>query len=422
MKKLIFVLAAACTILAGCSGDEPKQGGETDVPENGGTPEETVVMPVPELTPAETLAAKGQTAFGADFFATVSREYPRQNVMTSPMSASMLLSMFANAADATTRDQICKLLGCADIDVLNSFSGKYMTWLPGADEGITMSLANSLWYKQEYTLNPAFDKVAKEYYTSETLGRDFSKKASLIDEINKWTDLKTRGIIERILDKIDPKAVAVQVNALYFKAAWRDKFNAKATSKGDFRGTDGKVKVDMMNKTDDFRYASTESFEAIELPYGGYGKCSMVIILPKGGRSLDDFIASDDFRNAATTATEFKYIDLSMPKFSIRPSEEIFLNPVLESMGVENIESMNKWSLFTESIDAELTVYQKSGITVDEYGTEAAAATWSGWATSPGPGFEPPTPVKVSIDRPFAFLIKEKISGLCLFAGKVNNL
>lgn len=86
---------------------------------------------MPDLTQAETLAANGQTAFGTDFFAAVSREYPRKTVVTSPLSASMLLSMLANAADATTRAKIRTLLDCTDNDALNSLYGKYTEWLSG---------------------------------------------------------------------------------------------------------------------------------------------------------------------------------------------------------------------------------------------------------------------------------------------------
>ncbi len=416
MKKLFFALTAACTIFAGCSNDEP------DLENTDEIPDKTTVPSMPSMTQAETLAANGQIAFGTDFFAAVSREYPRKNVVTSPMSASMLLSMLANAADATTRAQICTLLDCTDSDALNSLYGKYTEWLSGIDENLSIFLANALWYRQEYTLNPAFSKILNSYYDSETFGRDFSNKASLIDEINKWTDLKTRGIIDHIIDDLDPDTKAVLANALYFKGSWRNGFDAENTRKANFHGIDGDAKVDMMNTTEYFSYASAYAFEAVEMAYGLYGQCYMTIIMPKKGSNLDEFIASADFRSAATTAMKSRYIDLSIPKFSVRPDERIALNSILATMGVDNIESENNWTFFTDAIETRIKVYQKAGITVDEYGTEAAAVTWTEGETSSGYEVVLPTPIEVRIDRPFVFLIRERSTGLCLFAGKVNNL
>ena len=383
MKKLFFALKAACTIFAGCSNDEP------DLENTDEIPDKTTVPSMPGMTQAETLAANGQIAFGTDFFAAVSREYPRKNVVTSPMSASMLLSMLTNAADATTRAQICTLLDCTDSDALNSLYGKYTEWLSGIDENLSIFLANALWYRHEYTLNPAFSKILNSYYDSETL---------------------------------DPDTKAVLANALYFKGSWRNGFDAENTRKANFHGIDGDAKVDMMNTTEYFSYASAYAFEAVEMAYGLYGQCYMTIIMPKKGSNLDEFIASADFRSAATTAMKSRYIDLSIPKFSVRPDERIALNSILATMGVDNIESENNWTFFTDAIETRIKVYQKAGITVDEYGTEAAAVTWTEGETSSGYEIVLPTPIEVRIDRPFVFLIRETSTGLCLFAGKVNNL
>jgi serpin B len=56
-------------------------------------------------------------------------------------------------------------------------------------------------------------------------------------------------------------------------------------------------------------------------------------------------------------------------------------------------------------------------ITVDEWGTVAAAATALGFAES-----GPPEPeLSVKADRPFLYLIRHRPTGLVLFAGQVTN-
>ena len=58
-------------------------------------------------------------------------------------------------------------------------------------------------------------------------------------------------------------------------------------------------------------------------------------------------------------------------------------------------------------------------IIVDEAGTEAASYTEEkGMLTSPGPMIDE----SFFVDRPFAFIIAEKSTGLPLFMGRINKL
>jgi len=60
-------------------------------------------------------------------------------------------------------------------------------------------------------------------------------------------------------------------------------------------------------------------------------------------------------------------------------------------------------------------VLQKTFVEVNEEGTEAAAAT----AVGVGVTSMPPT---FTVDRPFLFVIRERLSGTILFIGQVNEL
>lgn len=417
MKKVLSLSCLIGILTTGCSSDEPSS-------EENSNPKEEVeqieVKPLPQLSAAEEAAAEAQAAFCTDFFAGVNREYAGANVATSPLSASLLLSLLANGCDAATRAQICTLLRCDDIDAVNSLSKKYMEWLPGADENVTIRLANSLWYKSVYTLNPAFAAIASDCYAAETFARDFGKKSALLDEINAWTKRKTGNIIEKILDNINPSCEAIQINTLYFKGAWTDSFSKEATRKANFYAGNGTVKADMMNiESDFFKYAESEAYQIVDLPYGNNLNVCMSVILPAEGIDIDEFIASDNFKAAASTATQYECVQLTMPKFKIEPAENINLTEVLAALGADRLSQLQSCSFFTEPTDLKFNIYQKVGISVDEEGTEAAAATWSGWDGASG---ITPEPIRVEVNRPFVFLIKEKTSGLTLFAGKLTIL
>jgi serpin B len=65
-------------------------------------------------------------------------------------------------------------------------------------------------------------------------------------------------------------------------------------------------------------------------------------------------------------------------------------------------------------------VFHKTFLSLDEKGTEAAAATAVIVAT-PQVLVEKPRPVEVHVDRPFIFAIQHAPSGACLFLGRVTD-
>ena len=93
-------------------------------------------------------------------------------------------------------------------------------------------------------------------------------------------------------------------------------------------------------------------------------------------------------------------------------------------MGMKNafIRGLADFSGITD--DGKLFVdkfIQATYMKVDEEGTEAAAVTaaFLNIVTSAGPE---PTPLIFNMNRPFAFVIREKDSNTILFMGKVRNL
>jgi serpin B len=60
------------------------------------------------------------------------------------------------------------------------------------------------------------------------------------------------------------------------------------------------------------------------------------------------------------------------------------------------------------------SVKQKAFVDVNESGTEAAAATNVVLVAS--------TPPSLDVDRPFIFVIRDRLSGTILFMGKMNSI
>ena len=191
------------------------------------------------------------------------------------------------------------------------------------------------------------------------------------------------------------------------------------TEDGQFYLLDGgEVTIPMMRQMETFGYASGDMYQVVELPYDGRG-LSMVILLPRAGK-CKAFEASLDYQrmDAIIKGLEYQRVRLTMPKFEF---ESYFsLGETLAAMGMPDafLWGVADFSGMTGNRDLFIgDVIHKAFVSVDEAGTEAAAATAVVMPTAGPPG----ELVEVTIDRPFIFLIRDVETGSILFIGRVVN-
>jgi serpin B len=109
-----------------------------------------------------------------------------------------------------------------------------------------------------------------------------------------------------------------------------------------------------------------------------------------------------------------------MPKFEFE--SDFSLKQALSALGMaEAFSGSADFSGMTCNNDLFIgDVIHKAFVSVDENGTEAAAATAVMMVMS-APGPAPEEPVTVTIDRPCIFLIRDIETGAILFIGRVMN-
>ncbi len=412
MKQIFgFVPAAVmcCLLVTGCSN-------ENDVNEPG---VEQVIDPVEqvEYTVAEKNAVAATQGFDYDFLKAVcASESYDVNVVVSPLSAQMLLSMMANVTDASSTAEITRALGCDDISSLNSFNGKCLRVLPHVDASTKIALANSVWFHNAYTMNQAFVATANDFYDMEVFGRDFDVAGPVVDEVNGWCNKKTSGLIPNIINGLD--GVSIMINALYFKGEWANPFDEAETEMKDFNGQAGVAKVKMMHKKGMQHYAVNNDYEAVKLELGN-GAVSIAFVLPEEGKDMDVFMKGFDYVAFKNERYSDRVIDLSLVKCNLAPGK-FDLQTALMSLGVNGVFAPGQISLFEEALDGQFRIYQKSAVEFSEKGAEGASVTWNTEVIAPGAGDVAEVPV-VTFDRPYLFFITEAQTGVCLMAGRVMN-
>ena len=427
MKKHFYLvlLALSVCLVPACTSTEaeidvPAEEEFVEVDEENKAEEELAVLGELNLTANESRAAEQIQEFNSAFFNAVLSAYSSQpNVVCSPMSASILLSMLANSGDEQLTGEIVEALGCSDIEALNSLCYKLLNDAPKMDPEVMFKSANGIWYDERYTLNPTFEKAAKDYFSAAAFPGDFQGAPQKVtDDINAWVKENTNGIIERILSDLDPKSPSVLANATFLKARWSAVFDEKDTKDGIFYGVNGEKTVPMMFQSAQLRIGGNKEFKVFKKGLG-YNLYDAWFIRPN--IDFNSFIENFDLSEILSMEREFNVrdVDLYFPRFKIEPDVALDLTAALESMGIESISKPTVSHLFTEAVPTSHNISQNVGLEFTEEGAEAVAATFDMSLAGNHPGLLDPT---FKLDHPFIFFIREKSSGAILFAGKISDL
>ncbi|MFA7194918.1 MAG: serpin family protein, partial [Candidatus Neomarinimicrobiota bacterium] len=375
-----------------------------------------------EITTLEkSVSARGNT-FALEIFPALNALQEDENVLISPFSISTALSMTYNGARGETQTAMAEALGFSDMSVedVNLAYKNLTNYLRGADNKVTLDIANSIWADAGFSVDSAFLAVNRSYYDAVTNTLDFGNPAS-VATINQWVSDNTNQKIESIIDAIPPEAVMYLVNALYFKAAWTWEFDPDQTVETSFNCYDGGTEtVDMMRQAAEFYYYQNDDLQMVDLPYGDE-KFSMTLILPAYETDINDFIAGitqsewDSWMDSLSG--EKTLVEVRLPRFSFE--YKATLNDVLTALGMGPVFAMNADFTGINPLGGLYIsrVLHKTFIEVNEEGTEAAAAT----AVEVGVVSVPDYPVFVA-NRPFLFAIREQESGSIFFMGKMLGL
>ncbi len=156
---------------------------------------------------------------------------------------------------------------------------------------------------------------------------------------------------------------------------------------------------------------------ALDFPYKG-DRLMMTVLLPDADRfaSVESGLSAA-MLNELFAAMQPETLQVSLPKFKFTYGTDTLKTP-LQALGM--IDAFDLGLADLSGIDGTRdlyvdNVYHKAFISVDEKGTEAAAATAVviNWKSGDKAEF--------IADRPFIFVIRDKETGTILFIGRILN-
>jgi serine protease inhibitor len=374
-----------------------------------------------------TALVEGINAFGHDLYAQAATG---GNVVVSPLSIEMAMSMARAGASGTTATEIDAAMhfpsagrdaqmnaltrDLATQDIAPPVQSPAASRDPNAPPAAPiLTIANALFVQQGQPIGQPFLKTMAADYGSGVRTVDFTSP-SAIAQINAWVRTQTADRIQKLFDALDPSTKLVLANAVYLKADWATPFAEQPTSDATFTTAAGaQITVPTMHQIGSLGYASSDKWQAVALPYAG-GTLTMYVIVPTANTSLADLLApatltqiSDGLRPTS--------LSLALPRWT--STTKLNLAPVLETLGIHT--AFTPAADFT-AIAPNLFISQaihRATITVDEWGTEAAAVT--GLAFAAGAMTAPQ--LNVRADHPFAYAIVNPQTGVVVFEGSVAD-
>jgi serine protease inhibitor len=374
------------------------------------------------LTAGEQRVIGAANDFSFALFRRLGAAQPNDNVFTSPLSASMALGMAMNGAAGTTRDEMRATLGfdaaVAEADIGESYKS-LITLLRGLDPAVEFRIANSIWYRTGFPVHQSFLDAGRNWFDARVSAIDFDSPAA-VPTINDWVSTATAGKIPTIVETIRGDQIMFLINAIYFKGSWRTKFDPALTIDAPFHATGGDQPAKLMHREGTMKYLQAADFQAVDLPYGS-NAYAMTVVLPNEGRSIDAVASSLQSAPWTQWMTQFRDadVDLHLPRFKL--AWERGLIPDLQSLGMQ-AAFVPGGADFTRLSPAGRDLYisvvkQKTYVDVNEEGTEAAAVTNVGISLT-----SMPVRVPFRVDRPFVFVLRERLSGTILFIGRIVRM
>lgn len=349
--------------------------------------------------------------------------------------------------------------------------------LPQVDQ-YELRVANALWGEKTYPFHPSYLAAIRKYDGEASIfAVDFRRRPEAArQQINAWVAAQTNNRIHDIVPPggADADMRLVLANAVYFKGAWSQPFDAAATADGKFTLSGGEMvdtplmhrdylsggQYGAFNEDGSFfdtplmvpadngdragddeqaqpksppRYPSEGGFTALSLPYKG-GTLSMVFLVPQAA----DGLSRIESRLADGALADWlgqlrgRDVHVFIPKFKVET--EYALKEPLAGLGMTRAFIPNlagdgaQFDRMCETADPTHRLFisqvlHKAFVETSEKGTEAAAATvvlFPAAERADQPKMVPFTPT-FRADKPFIFLIRDQQSGAILFLGRLTN-
>ncbi len=361
-----------------------------------------------------------------DLFRTANRmSKTSKNLVLSPYSILTATAMLERGTDGESKKQLDKAFG------IDKLPKEYFSqYLNDRNFKAILKIANGIWINNRFRIAKSYQNILKNEFYSYATNVDFQKNpANTARKINSFVSRHTNGFIRNVVDSDDILRAAIfLLNTVYFNGEWDVPFDGNLTQRDIFYPNEKrKIKVNMMTNINKLLFFRAKTVSGVELLYKG-GRFSMLVLLPnkQGNAELNKVIENLSQKNISMwiKSLKGKKLKFIMPKSKIHFRAN--LNNIFKKLGVTDVFSPSRADFSKAMAEEESSsafvsrILHETIVTVDELATIAVSMTYDecDFGEEPPP---PPSELTFVINRPYLFIIRDRVTENILFIGKITN-
>ncbi|MDL5360370.1 serpin family protein [Halalkalicoccus sp. NIPERK01] len=370
---------------------------------------------------------EGNVGFGLAMLRELAAAEPTENLLVSPASVGFALGMTYAGARGETATRIAETLRFPDDphSAHQQLQYELNERAAAVDDGeFELAVANAVWGLEGYPYREEYLELLETRYGAGLRTVDFvGDPEGAREEIDEWVAERTNDRIDELFPDgaFDRYTRLVLTNAIYLLADWHHQFDRGDTREEEFTTLEGRAtEVPLMRQTETFPYVEADGHQLVELPYVE-GEVGMVVLLPAEGEfeEIEAEVTADRLAEFVDALDEAEG-EVVLPRFEFESG--FSLTDLLSEMGMgvafdpdaANFDGIAPLDELEGNLFIDDVVHE-AYVAVDEEGTEAAAAT----GVEVGVDSAPALDFRMVADRPFLFLIRDRITGAVLFLGRV---
>ena len=358
---------------------------------------------------------------------------PREgNVVVSPASAVVALSMLAEGARGDTALALDDVLGASGQDRTDAVNA-LLASLDAYDgdpaqvradelpEKPLVHVANQVVLDDEAEVHEPYLESLATGYGAGVLHTDLGTSSG-IAPLSEWVRFHTGGLVEKSAVEPDADLRLVLQNAVLFAARWEAPFDEGDTAPSPFTLAGGEVAdVESLRLTESWAYAEDDGWRAVRLPYVE-GFHADVVLPPEGADPAS--VAPDRLaalREALDTAPR-QTVALTLPTLDVPAEDPLDLRPALSAAGLggllDSVEPPDLGGISDQDLHVS-QAWQQALLQVDAEGTVAAAVTEIVEVESAAEIAA--ESITFRVDRPYVFSVSSDDTGWPLFTAAIRD-
>lgn len=331
------------------------------------------------------------------------------NVVISPLAASLGLASLAAGAGGDTRSELLQGLGLSPMEK-DGEPDRIPLLLQQLRETAAQIVATGLFSSQQVQTESSFSSQVKKFYDAEVQNVNFANAQATKSNINDFVRSRTGSMIREVVNSLDPQSQLTLISAAYFTGQWQLPFSANSTQEERFYIDNYNiVQVPMMTRSDKYYLAYDPLLKVGILKLPCTDGIAMLVLLPDEDVDytfIDDSLTTEVFFGWISKLKKTK-LEVQLPRFSLEQTFSLKQN--LRTLGITKIfESDANLSGISSSPGLTLSeAIQKVLVEVNEKVGDSNNVLMD------------TLPPRLTFNRPFHFIVYHEATKSLLHMGRV---